>query len=112
MSNKLVSLLAGAALIALSGSAFAAPTAPMPAKQLSEKQMDNVTAGGVGIANAGAVALGEVTAETLTLTNTNVVTVNPGKIAIAQSFAQALAAGGFLFQAAAAVHADTTASLP
>ena len=112
MSNKLVSLLAGTALIALSGPAFAAPTASMPAKQLTEKQMDNVTAGGVGIANAGALALGEVTAETITQTNTNVVTVNPGRIAIGQAFAQALAAGGFLFDAAAAVHVDTSASLP
>ena len=107
MMNKLLSVAAGVALIALAGSANAAELKP-----LSDNQMDRVTAGGVGIANAAAVALGEVTAETITQTSTNVVTVNPGRIALGQAFAQALATGGFLFQAAAAVHADTAASLP
>jgi len=106
MMNKLLSVAAGVALIALAGSAYAAELKP-----LSDNQMDVVTAGGVGIANAAAVALGEVTAETITQTSTNVSTVTP-RIAIGQAFAQALATGGFLFQAAAAVHADTAASLP
>ena len=107
MMNKLFSLAAGAALLALSSTAYA--QAP---KQLSDSQMDVVTAGGIGIANGASLALGEVTAVTITQTSTNVVTVNPGKIAIGQAFSQALASGGFLFQAAAISHADTAASLP
>jgi hypothetical protein len=107
MMNKLFSLAAGAALLALSGTAYA----DQP-KQLSDSQMDVVTAGGVGIANGASLALGEVTAVTITQTSTNVVTVNPGKIAIGQAFSQSLASGGFLFQAAAISHADTAASLP
>jgi hypothetical protein len=47
----------------------------------------------------------------VTQTSTNVSTVTP-RIAIGQAFSQALAAGGFLFQAAAISHADTAASLP
>ena len=105
MMNKLFSLTAGAALLALSGTAYAQ-------QQLSDSQMDVVTAGGVGIANGASLALGEVTAVTVTQTSTNVVTVNPGKIAIGQAFSQALASGGFLFQAAAISHSDTAASLP
>lgn len=106
MKNKLFSLVAGAALMALAGTAFAGQP-----QQLSDRQMDGVTAGGVGIANAAALALGEVDAVTVTQTSTNVSTVTP-RIAIGQAFAQALATGGFLFQAAAAVHADSAASLP
>ena len=106
MTNKLLSLVAGAALLALAGTANAGQP-----QQLSDRQMDGVTAGGVGIANAAALALGEVDAVTVTQTSTNVSTVSP-KIAIGQSFAQALATGGFLFQAAAVVHADSAASLP
>lgn len=105
MSSKLLSLAAGAALVALVGTAQAGQA------QLSDKQMDGVTAGGVGIANAAALALGEALADTVTQTSTNVSTVTP-KIAIGQAFSQALAAGGFLFNAAAISHADTAASLP
>lgn len=106
MTNKLLSLVAGAALLALAGTANAGQP-----QQLSDNQMDGVTAGGVGIANAAALALGEVSAETITQTSTNVSTVTP-RIAIGQAYAQALAIGGFLFQAGAAVHADSAASLP
>jgi hypothetical protein len=115
MMNKLLSLAAGAALVALTGTAYAGQPSAAPAKQalqLSDNQMDRVTAGGVGIANGASLALGEVTAVTFTQTSTNVVTVNPGRIAIGQAFSQALASGGFLFQAAAISHADTAASLP
>jgi hypothetical protein len=113
MMTKLLSLAAGAALVALTGTAYAAQPAPAKhALQLSDNQMDVVTAGGVGIANGASLALGEVTAVTFTQTSTNVVTVNPGKVAIGQAFSQALASGGFLFQAAAISHADTAASLP
>jgi hypothetical protein len=105
MTNKLSSLVAGAALLALAGTAYAGQ--PLP---LSDKQMDGVTAGSA-IANAAAVAFGEIDAVTVSHTSTNAVTVTP-RIAVGQSFAQALAAGGILFQAAAAVHADSFATLP
>jgi hypothetical protein len=106
MTKKFFSLVAGAALLALAGTAYAGQ--PL---SLSDKQMDGVTAGATALANAAALALGEVLADTTTQTSTNTVTVTP-RIAVGQSFAQALAAGGFLFQAAAAVHADSAASLP
>jgi len=106
MTNKLSSLVAGAALLALAGTAYAGQ--PLP---LSDKQMDGVTAGASALANAAATALGEIEAVTVTQTSTNTVTVTP-RIAVGQSFAQALAAGGILFQAAAAVHADSFATLP
>ncbi len=104
MTHKFYSLVAGAALLALAGTANAG-------QALSDRQLDTVTAGGVGIANAAALALGEVLADTVTQTSTNVSTVTP-RIAIGQAFSQALASGGFLFQAAAISHADTAASLP
>jgi len=109
MTNKLSSLVAGVALLALTGTAFAG----QPLK-LSNGQMDSVSAGGVGIANAASLALGEVTADTATQTSTNVSTAGATltHIAIGQSFSQALAVGGFLFQAGAISHADTAASLP
>jgi hypothetical protein len=106
MMNKLLSLATGAALVALASGANAVELKP-----LADNQMDRVTAGGVGIANAAALALGEVLSDTVVQTSTNVVTVG-ARIAIGQSFAQALAAGGFLFQAAAVVHSDSAASLP
>jgi hypothetical protein len=105
MTKKLFSLVAGGALLALAGTAHAGQPVP-----LSDKQMDGVTAGApsTALADAAALALGEVTSVTNTQTSTNVVTVG-ARIAVAQSLAQALAAGGFLFQAAAAVHADSAA---
>jgi hypothetical protein len=106
MTHKLFSLVAGAALLALAGTAYAGQ--PL---QLSEKQMDGVTAGGVALANGASLALGELFADTVTQTSTNVSTVTP-KIAIGQAFSQALAGGGILFNAAAISHADTAASLP
>jgi hypothetical protein len=106
MLKKISGLAAGVALLALASVANAAQ--PMA---LSDKQMDVVTAGGVGIANAGSVAFGEVLADTFSQTSTNVNTAT-GLFAIGQAFSQSLAAGGFLFQAAAISHADTAASLP
>jgi hypothetical protein len=105
MKYKLLSLVAGGALLAIAGTAHAGQ--PM---QLSAAQMDQVTAGGTGIANAAAVALGDVLADTATQTSTNVSTVSP-RIAIGQATSQSLAASMF-FQAAAAAHSDTAASLP
>jgi hypothetical protein len=107
MTNKLFSLVAGAALLALAGTANAGQ--PL---QLSDNQMERVTAGGTGIADAAALALGEVLADTTTQTATNVQTATFPHIAVGEAYSQALAAGGFLFQAAAAVHSDSAASLP
>jgi len=102
--KKLISLAAGVAMLALATGANAAqPVA------LTDSQMDGVTAGGLAIANAGSVALGEVTADTLSVTSTNVDTVH-FHIAVAQAFSQGLAAGGFLFDAASISHVDTAAS--
>jgi len=106
MMHKILSLVAGAMLLAFAGSAQAGQLVP-----LSDSQMDVVTAGGTAIANAGAVSFGEALADTITLTSTNVSIVSP-KIAIGEAFSQSLAGGGFLFQAAAISHADTAASLP
>jgi len=106
MTKKQLSFVAGAALLALAGTAYAEQ--PM---QLTDKQMDGVTAGATALANAAAAAFGELFADTATQTSTNTVTVTP-RIAVAQSLAQALAGGGFLFQSAAAVHADSLAALP
>jgi len=105
MATKFFSLMAGAALLALASAAQAGQ--PM---SLSNSQMDTVTAGGIAIGNAAALAIGAVDAVTVTQTSTNVSTVTP-QIAIGQAFAQALAAST-LTQAAAISHADTAASLP
>jgi len=70
--NKMLSLIAGGTLLALASTAYAGQ--PL---QLSEKQMDRVTAGGVALANAAALALGDALADTATQTSTNVKTVSP-----------------------------------
>jgi hypothetical protein len=117
MMLKFLTPAVGAALLALASAAHAGqPT------QLSDGQMDGITAGanaevmgGVALANAAGLALGEVTADTKTQTSTNVNTAagNPlDWIAIGQSATTAVAAGGFLFDAAAVAHSDSTASLP
>ena len=107
MTKKLLSLGAGAALLALVGTAQAGQPVP-----LSDKQMDRVTAGATALANAAALALGEAFANVETETSTNTVTFGAAPIAVAQSIAEALAGGGFLFSSAAAVHADSTATFP
>lgn len=105
MKTKFSVLMAGAALLALTGAAHAAQPTP-----LTDTQMDAVTAGGIAIGNAAALALGAVDAVTVTQTSSNVSTVTP-RIAIGQAFAQALAAST-LTQAAAIAHTDAAASLP
>jgi hypothetical protein len=107
MTNKLLSLVAGAALLALAGTANAG-------QPLSTSQMDSVTAGGLGIANAASLTFGEVLSDTTSATSTNVSTVGPfsTRVAIGQAFSQGLAAGGFLFDAASISHADSEAALP
>jgi len=126
MTNKLLSLAAGATLLALTGTAYAEQPMAASVKKplaLSDQQMDRVTAGTTGIANAAAAAFGEVLADTITQTSTNTVTVGTtvgpvfgngvqlltGRIAIGQAYSQSLAAGGFFFQATGASHADTAA---
>jgi hypothetical protein len=114
MLKKIYPAAVGAALIMLATAASAGQPA-----QLSDSQMDGVTAGdiiprGVALANAGALALGEVTADTSTQTSTNVNSsgVNPlSWISIGQAQSQAVAAGGFLFNAGAVSHSDASASL-
>ncbi len=104
MKMKFCSLLAGASLLALASGANAAqPVA------LSDSQMDHVTAGAVGLANAAALALGDVDAVTLTATNTLADTVD--RFAIGQSYSAAVAAS-LLFNAATIAHSNSAASLP
>lgn len=126
MMNKLLSLAACATVVALTSAANAEQSVPASVKKplsLSDRQMDGVTAGTTGIANAAAAAFGEVLADTATQTSTNTVTVGTtvgpvtgngvqlltGRIAIGQAYSQSLAAGGFFFQATGASHADTAA---
>jgi hypothetical protein len=107
MTNKLFSLVAGAALLALAGTAYAGQP-----QQLSDRQMDGVTAGGTALADAASVTFGEVLSDTTSQTSTNVSTAGFPHVAVGQAFSQGLAAGGFLFDAAAISHADSAASLP
>lgn len=127
MMNKLFTLAASAALLALTGTAYAEQPLPASAKKplaLSDQQMDRVTAGTTAIANAGSLTFGEILSDTLSQTSTNTVTVAgpstpvagsngvmllSGRIAVGQAFSQGLAAGGLLFQAASVSHADTAA---
>lgn len=117
MNMKLLSAAASAAVLMLASAANAAQPA-----QLSDSQMDGVTAGaiislpgGVSLANAAAIAIGEISGDTQTQTSTNVSTagLNPlSWIAIGQAASQSVAIGGVLFNAAAAAHSDSAASLP
>jgi len=104
---KLYSLLVGASLLALAGTAQAG-------QPLSDNQMDGVTAGAAATANAAALALGDFLTFTATQTATNAVTSLDGLqvgIAFGGSLSEA-AASSALFQAAVATHADSAASLP
>jgi len=103
MKKQVFALLAGTALLAFASSANAA--GPM---QLSDNQMDGVSAGSLALANAVSVTFGEVLSDTFSQTNVFASTVTPQMIA-AQAFSQGVAAGGFLFQAASASHADSLA---
>jgi hypothetical protein len=120
MIKQFLPLAAGAALFTLASAASAAQPA-----QLTDMQMDGVTAGGAAIGNAAGVAFGEALADTLSQTSTNVntsgeITLPNGTvipnfltfIAVGQAANSSLAAGGFLFPAAAVSHSDTAATLP
>ena len=108
MKMKFYSLLVGASLLALAGTAQAG-------QPLSDNQMDGVTAGAAATANAAALALGDFLTFTATQTATNAVTSigSLGQVGIAfgGSLSEA-AASSALFQAAVATHADSAASLP
>jgi hypothetical protein len=109
MKMKFCSLLMGASILALIGTAHAKqPVA------LSDIQMDGVTAGAAATADAAGMALGDLLTMTLTQVATNAVTTNSeGQAVIA--FGGALsqtAAVSALFQAAATSHADSSATLP
>ena len=109
MKMKFCSLLAGACLIALASTAHAA--GPLA---LSDNQMDAVTAGAAATANAAALALGDFLTFTTTQTATDAVTSIKG-IQVGSAFGgafSAAAAASALFQAAVAVHADSSATLP
>ena len=108
MKMKFYSLLVGASLLALAGTAQAG-------QPLSDNQMDGVTAGAAATANAAALALGDFLTFTATQTATNAVTsigsIGQVGIAFGGSLSEA-AASSALFQAAVATHADSAASLP
>jgi hypothetical protein len=113
MTNKLLSLTAGAALLALSNTAYAQQPVAAPAKHpvaLSDQQMDKVSAGSVAIGQAAAVALGELFSDTFTQTSTNANKTGPAltQIVIGQSQSWAISAG-VLYQAFAVSHADSSA---
>jgi hypothetical protein len=116
MMRKLLTLTASGLVLA-TGAAYAKDPLQTPQKHpaaLSDKQMDRVTAGGTAFANAAGLALGELTATTLSQTSTDVVqnvsgTANPNRVVLAQAWNLTVAAGGFLFNTQAISHSDTTA---
>lgn len=125
MMRNLISLAAGAAFVALSGTAYAGQPLPTVAKQplaLSDKQMDSVTAGSTAVGNATGLSIGEITADTYTQSSTSVFRVGPpvgspagtpawvGQIVWGGAYSQSIAAGGFLVNTLAAAHADSAAS--
>ena len=108
MTRKLSSLLAGVAVLALAGAAQAGEP-----QKLTNVQMDKVAAGSTAVANATAAALGELLADTLTQTATNIDHTSgfpPGQSVVALGQAQALAAGGVVFGVAAAVQSQAIAT--
>ena len=103
--NKFCSMLAGGVLSVAASTAFAGQ--PL---QLSDRQLDAVTAGAAATADATAQAIGDVAADTTVATLTNVSTVTPVS-ALGEAQSQALGAS-LLFTASAASHTDASASLP
>jgi hypothetical protein len=117
MLKTFLPLAAGAALLTLAAAASAAP-------QLSDMQMDGVTAGialpagltsgAITIAQAAGTAVGELAADTQSSTTTQASTVGlPNQwLAYAAASQQAVAAGGIFFQAGAISQSVSMASLP
>ena len=108
MLMKFLPVAAAAAVLALASTASAAPPS-----QLSDSQMDSVTAGSTAIADGASVTFGELLSDTFSQTSTNVAEGGPRYTwnVVAQSLSQGLATGGFLFQAASISHADSAAAL-
>jgi hypothetical protein len=118
MMRNLLSLAAGAALLALSSPAYAAqPLAP--AKQrlaLSDQQMDRVSAGTAAVANGSGLAIGEIMGDTYTKTSVSLfTTAAPGQTGIngqvvwAGALSQSIASGGILYKTFSVAHADSLA---
>jgi hypothetical protein len=96
------SLIAGGALLALASTAFAGQ--PL---QLTDRQLDGVTAGGAAIADGFGFGFGDVTADTQTQTLTNVTPT----LSLAKAVSLT-AAAGLWFPAIASSHSDATATAP
>jgi hypothetical protein len=103
MKTPLFSLVAGAAMLTLAGTAGAGEPV-----QLSNAEMDGVTAGGFAQAVGQAATVGDLLSETVALTATN---VNGNVFATAQAQAAGLAAS-VLFGAASAARSTAAATLP
>jgi len=108
MKTKFCSLLMGASLLALTSAADAAQ--PLA---LSDVQMDGVTAGAAASADATSLAMGDFLTFSQTETVTNAVPSGPGQVGVAfgGAFSATMAASA-LFQASAASHSDSAATLP
>jgi hypothetical protein len=104
MKKQVFALLAGGALLAFASTANAGEV-----RRLTDNQMDAVSAGAVSLANAAGITFGEVISDTVSQTSTFASTIAP-RFVVAQAFNQSVAAGGFLFNAQAASHADSYAS--
>jgi hypothetical protein len=106
MKKQVYALLAGGALLAFASAANAGELRP-----LSDNQMDAVSAGQAA-ANAAGLGIGEAIAFSFSQVSTYTQTVGDLRIAVGQSYNQAIGAGGFLFNAGAVSHSDSAASLP
>lgn len=119
MMRNFLSLAAGAALLALSGTAYAGQPLVAPAKQrlaLSDQQMDRVSAGASALANATGLAIGEIIGDTYTKTSVSLFTTAPpgntgisGQLVWAGALSQSVASGGILYKTFAVAHADSLA---
>jgi hypothetical protein len=119
MMQNLLSLAAGAALLALSSTAYADQPLVAAAKQrlaLSDKQMDGVTAGTAAISNGAGLAIGEIIGDTYTKTSVSLFTTAPpgasgitGQIIWAGAYTQSIASGGILYKTFSVAHADSLA---
>jgi hypothetical protein len=104
MKTTFTSLVAGAAMLALAGVANAGePVA------LSDSQMDTVSAGALALANAAALAIGNLGADTASATQTLADAAN--FVAIGQA-ASASAASSILVWATGSSAAQSAAALP
>ena len=103
--KKFCSLLAGGALFALASTAFAGQ--PL---QLTDRQLDGVTAGAAAVAGGIGFAFGDVSAYTVTTTFTNASSVTP-KFAFGNATSTSVAAS-FVLPAVSVSGTTATASVP